>query len=44
MIKNLQKFEGGDWALWVDDELSAEEWDLVNKEDKYEEKWAQIKE
>jgi hypothetical protein len=44
MIKNFQKFEGGDWALLVDDALSSEELDFVNKEDKSDDELAELKE
>ena len=44
MIKNFQKFEGGDWSLLVDDALSSEELDFVNKEDKSDDELAQLKE
>ena len=43
MIKNFQKFEGGDWSLLVDDALSSEELDFVNKEDKSDDELAQLK-
>jgi len=44
MIKNFQKFEGGDWVLLVDNALSSEELEFVDKENKSDDELAELKE
>lgn len=44
MIKNFQKFEGGDWVLLVNNPLSSEELEFVNKENKSDDELDELKE
>jgi len=44
MIKEFKTIEGGDWILLVDNALSVEELEFVDKEDKSDDELAQLKE